>query len=89
MLSPRRFYISTHVVFDENTLPYLSPKEYQTNIDVSPYLGTFVESFSEFQAHDNSNSGEVQVSTTHINIDNAATSDIHLDDKGIINLLGT
>ena len=38
----RRVYISRHVVFDENTLPSVSPKKYQTNIDVSPHLSTFV-----------------------------------------------
>ena len=49
----RRVYISRHVVFNENTLPYVSPKQYQTNIDVSPHLATFVESFSKLQTPDN------------------------------------
>ena len=48
-----RVYIFRHVVFDENTLPYVSPKKYQTNIDVSPHLATFVESFSKLQTPDN------------------------------------
>ena len=43
----RRVYIFRHVVFDENTLPYVCAKEYQTNIDVSPHLATFVKSFSK------------------------------------------
>ena len=42
----RRVYISRHVVFDENTLHYVSRKQSQTNIDVSAHLATFVESFS-------------------------------------------
>ena len=39
----RRVYLSRHVVFDEKTLPFVSPKKYQTNDDVSPHLATFVE----------------------------------------------
>ena len=69
----RRVYISRHVVFDENTLPYVSPKQYQTNSDVSPHVGTFVECFSKLQTPDIYDSGEVKVASPPITSDNAAT----------------
>ena len=79
-------YISRHVVFDENTLPYVSPKQYQTNIDVSPHLATFVEYFSKLQTPDNCDSGEVHVASPPITCDNAATPHVIIDDKSIIDL---
>ena len=60
-------------MFDENTLPYVSPKQYQTNINVSSHLAIFVESFSKLQTPDNYDSGEVQVASPPITSDNAAT----------------
>ncbi|KAH0766684.1 hypothetical protein KY285_002555 [Solanum tuberosum] len=83
-----RVYISRHVMFDENTLPYVSPNQSQTNIYVSPHLATFVESFSKLQTHDNSDSGEVHASSTHVNGDNVVTTHILLDDESTIDLSG-
>ena len=48
-------------MFDENTLPYVSPKQSQTNINVSFYLDTFVKSFSKLHAYDNYDSGEYRL----------------------------
>ena len=76
-----RVYISRHVVFDENTLPYVSIKQSKTNIDVSPHLATFVEFFSKLQAHDNFDSKEVHVYSPHINSDNVATLHVLIDDE--------
>ena len=76
-----RVYISIHVVFDENTLPYVSLKQSQTNIDVSPHLATFVESFFKLLAHDNFDSKEVHVSRPHINSDNVSTPHVLIDDE--------
>ena len=78
--STRRVYISKHVVFDENTLPYVFLNQSQTNIDVSPHLATFVESFSKIQAHD-ADSREVHAASTHINGDNATSTPIIVDDE--------
>ena len=83
-----RVYISRHVVFDENTLPYVSPKQSQTNIDFLPNLPTFVESFSKLPTHDNFDSGEVKADSTHINSDNVVTPHVLIDDESIIYLLG-
>ncbi|KAH0728435.1 hypothetical protein KY284_004300 [Solanum tuberosum] len=83
-----RVYISRHVMFDENTLPYVSPNQSQTNIYVSAHLATFVESFSKLQAHDNSDSGEVHASSTHVNGDNVVTTHIPVDDESTIDLSG-
>ena len=77
--STRRVYISRHV-FDENTLPYVSPNQSQTNIDVSPHLASFVESYSKLQTHD-ADLGEVQAAGTHINGDNTAPTPIIDDDE--------
>ena len=60
----------------------------QTNIDVSPHLATFVESFSKQQAHDNYDSGKVQATSPHITSDNAATSHVLIDDEIIIDISG-
>ena len=76
-------------MFDENTLPYVSPNQSQTNIDVSPHLATFVESFSNLQTPDNYNLREVQVASPPITSDNAATPHVLIDDKGIIDLSST
>ena len=76
-------------MFDENKLPYVSQKKYQTNIDVSPHLATFVESFSNLQTPDNYNLREVQVASPPITSDNAATPHVLIDDKGIIDLSST
>ena len=57
----------------------MSPNQSRTNIDVSPYLDTFVDFFSKLHAHDNSDSGE-HVANTHVNGDNVATSHILFDD---------
>ena len=84
--STKRVYISRHVVFDENTLPYMSPKKSQTSIDVSPHLATFVEYFSKLQVHDNFDSGEVHAASPHINSENVATSHASIDDESIIDL---
>ena len=67
----------------------MSPKQYQTNIDVSPHLATFVESFSKLQAHDNYDSREVQADSPHINSDNAATPHVLIDNESIIDISGT
>ena len=82
-------FISRHVVFDENALSYVSPKQSQTNINVSSHLATFVESFSKLQAHDYYDSGEVQVASPHITSDNAATPHVLIDDESIIDISGT
>ena len=74
-------YISRHVVFVENTLPYMSLKQSQTNIDVSPHLATFVESFSKLLAHANFYSKEVHVASPHIDSDNVATRHVLIDDE--------
>ena len=84
-----RVYISRHVVFNENTLPYVSPKQYQTNIYVSPHVATFVESFSKLQTPDNYDSGEIQVARPPITIENGATPHVLIDDKIIIDLSRT
>ena len=67
-------------MFDENTLPSVSPKQYQTNIDVSPHFATFVESFSKLQTPNNYDSGEVQVASPPITSDNDATPHVLIDD---------
>ena len=67
----------------------MSPKQYQTNIDVSPHFATFVESFSKLQTPNNYDSGEVQVASPPITSDNAATPHVLIDDKGIIDLSST
>ena len=54
-------HVSKHVVFDENTLSYVSSKQSKTNIDVSSHLATFVESFSKLQAHDNMIQGKYRL----------------------------
>ncbi|KAH0734949.1 hypothetical protein KY285_010656 [Solanum tuberosum] len=83
--SRRRAYISRHVVFNENTLPYVSPNQSHTNIDVSTHLATFVESFSKLQAYDNS--GEVQADSTQVTGDNATIkTPILLNDESTIDL---
>ena len=64
----------------------MSLKQFQTNIDVSPHLATFVKSFSKLQAYDNYDSGEVQVASLPITIDNDVTPHVLIDDKSIINL---
>ena len=81
-----RVYIFSHVVFDENTLPYVSPKQYQTNINVSSHLAIFVESFSKLQTPDNYDSGEVQVASPPITIDNDATPHVLIDYMSTIEL---
>ena len=60
--------------------PVCLQKQSQTNIDVSPHLATFVESFSKLQAHDNYDSREVQADSPHINSDNAATPHVLIDE---------
>ena len=67
----------------------MSWKQYQTNIDVSPHLATFVESFSKLQTPDNYDSGEVQVASPPITSDNVATPDVLIDDKSIMDLSST
>ena len=79
----KEVYISRHAVFDKNTLPYVSPNQSQTNIDISPHLTTFVESFSKLLTHD-ANSGEVQAASTQINGDNTAPTPIIVDDKSYV-----
>ena len=74
-------HILRHVVFDENTLHYVSRKQSQTNIDVSADLATFVESFSKLLAHDNFDSKEVHVPSPHINIHNVATPHVLINDE--------
>ena len=76
-----RVYILRHVVFHKNTLPYVSLKQSQTNINFSPHLSTFVESFSKLLAHDNFYSKEVHVASPHINSDNVATLHVLIDDE--------
>ena len=61
-----RVHILKHVVFDENTLHYVSRKQSQTNIDVSAHLATFVESFSKLQTPNNYDLREVQVASPPI-----------------------
>ena len=68
-------------MFDEKTLPYVSLKQSQTNIDVSPHLATFVESFSKLLAHDNFELKEVHVASPHINSDNVDTPYVLIDDE--------
>ena len=67
----------------------MSWKQYQTYIDVSPHLATFVESFSNLQTPDNYNLREVQVASPPITSDNAATPHVLIDDKSIIDLSST
>ncbi|KAH0716920.1 hypothetical protein KY285_012951 [Solanum tuberosum] len=78
-----------HIVFDKNTLPYVPPRQSQTNIDVSPHLATFAESSSKLQAYDNHNSGKVQADSTQVTCENATTTThIHFDDESVIDPSG-
>ncbi|KAH0641901.1 hypothetical protein KY290_035198 [Solanum tuberosum] len=87
--SIRRVYISIDVVFDENTLPYVSSSHSQTNIGVSPHLDSFVESFYKLLALENHNLGEVQVDSTQVTGENATTTTpILIDDECAINPSG-
>ena len=67
----------------------MSPKQYQTNINVSSHLAIFVESFSKLQTPDNYDSGEVQVASPPITCDNAATPHVLIDEKSIMDLSST
>ena len=67
----------------------MSPKQYQTNINVSSHLAIFVESFSKLQTPDNYDSGEVQVASPPITSDNAATPHVLIDNESIIDISGT
>ena len=68
-------------MFDENTLSYVSSKQSKTNIDVSPHLATFVESFSKLLAHDNFDSKEVHVPSPHISIHNVAIPHVLINEE--------
>ena len=60
---------------------HVSPKKYQTNINFSSHLATFVESFSKLLAHDNFELKEVHVASPHINSDNVDTPYVLIDDE--------
>ena len=66
----------------------MSPKQSQTDNDVSPHLATFVESFSKLNVHDNYDSGEVHATIPHISSDNFTIPHVLTDHESIIDLLG-
>ena len=87
--STRRVYILRHLVFDENTLPYVSPKQSQTNIDVPPHIATFVESFSILHAHDRSDKGKYKMLAHTLKVIMLLHLMYSLMNKSMIDLSGT